>query len=266
MAVDALGRRGQANVVSLMILISVTLALAVALYAYFTGMYGQQAVQQSMLQVQATYATSIIVNLQTYSNASTAAGARLYCGVVSLKNIGGQEYRPYVLIIPGAPGATTLIVESSIERVPLDYAVSPPRRDVMLWFAKDFDQDGIVDMVAGSPGAYHIALNRTANCTEIYNNATLKSDDLDPQLIEASRIIVDPATGLTLLELVKQAWQAAPDDFTVPAWPIPLRPGELASIQYYVESPVNLNSLTLVVLAPFGDQYLVASYIVLFSG
>lgn len=265
-------RRGQANVITLMILISVTIALALMLYAYFSGAYARQSLVEQRVQLVATYSDNIWVNIETFSNAtdSNVTGTSyVYCGVFTLSNRGGSTLRPTITILPGAPEADGLFHPSrAISRFPIDYSSLPLKRGLLVWLLKDQDTDGIVDMLAGQPdGPYRIVLNRTASCLEIYSNSTLKlpQNSLYPTNIQAKDIILDPVSELDLLTLVKKVYPAANQSFYVPAWPFTLDPGESATIYFYAESPVPLRSLTLVVTAPYENVYLASGYSVFWS-
>ncbi len=265
-------RRGQANVITLMILISVTIALALMLYAYFSGAYARQGLVEQRVQLVATYTDNVWVNIETFSNitnSNVTGSSYVYCGVFSISNRAGTTLRPTITILPGAPEADGLFhPDRAIARFPIDYSAIPHKRGLLVWLLEDQNTDGVVDMLAGFPdGPYRIVFNRTVPCIDIYRNSTLKrpQNSLLPLNVMAKNIILDPVSELDLLTLVEKVYPAANQSFLEPAWPFTLDPGESVTIYFYAESPVPLKSLTLIVMAPYENLYLAAGYSVFWS-
>ncbi|MCE4624886.1 MAG: hypothetical protein F7C35_03365 [Desulfurococcales archaeon] len=267
------GRRGQANVITLMILISITVALALLLYAYFTGVYTKQSTTEEKINLISTYSTSIKVTVEAFTNGTNTSTMNkyIYCGMLTLHNKAGSILRPGVTIVPGLPGPNGIIQFSPvIQFVPIDYTTVPPTRTLIIWYAEDYDHNGTVDLVGGEPdGPYVQVSNGILSCTQIYNNATLKTDpdySLRPTRVLANNIVIDIPTDFKMLEMIKKAYPTAPDDFQLPVWFIPLDASQSRSLYFYIESPRPINGLTLLIIAEFGGEYYQASYLVLYSG
>ena len=260
-------RRGQGNVITLMILVSVTIVLALLLYAYFTGAFTRQSGVEAMIRERSNYVTGLRINVESFSNSTnlTVTGGRyIYCGLFTITNNGGDTMAPTVTILPGAQGANGLFSpDPAIARFPLDYESSPIKRGLYAWLAIDYDHDGIIDMLAGPPdGPYTRVRDTLAPCMDIYKNDTLKkpANTLQSTSIYAKDIVADIPTNLRMLEVIKQAYPGANETFLIPSYRFTMDPGKTVSIYFYAESPVPLHRLSLIVLAPFNNIYIAAIY------
>ncbi len=260
-------RRGQANVITVLILVGVTVVMALMLYAYFSNIYVTQSERQAVLNAIASYATSLQATVIYTGNSTPVSGVYLYCAIVTLHNNGFETLSPYVSIVPLGPSLNGLPgFSSAIEYVPMNYNVTPPVQTGFAWVLSDIDADGIVEMLGGTPGNYTIASQTVLNCNQIYSNATVKADSLATTLLGGRDIIMDPQTQFTLLDDIKARVPTIPDTFSLATWKLVLQPGQTVNVYLYVESPVQIPDLALMTFLQFNQYYYYVSNFQLVTG
>jgi flagellin-like protein len=250
------GRRGQANVITVLILVGVTVVMALMLYAYFSNVYVTQSQRQAVLNAIAAYATSLQATVIYTGNSTPATGVYLYCVIVTLHNNGFETLSPYLTVVPlgqslnGIPGFSQEILY-----VPMNYNVTPPVQTAFSWILADADQDGIVEMLGGSPGNLTIASQTVLDCDQIYANSTVKADSLVTTLLGGNDVIMEPQTQFTLLDDIRSTVSTVPSTFSLATWRVVLQPGQTVNVYFYVESPVKIQDLALMTFLQFNEYY-----------
>ncbi|MEB3759221.1 MAG: hypothetical protein GSR81_00030 [Desulfurococcales archaeon] len=260
-----LRRKGQGEAITLMILVSATLVLALMLYAYFSGIFSARQQEQIIADIVASYTTGIRSQV-IYSAENTTSGTYLYCTMITLSNMGGDTMRPYISVVPGTPGGPLLNLSSNVYRVPIDYTVNPPLRDVYVFVADDIDEDGVVELIGSSAGGLVVASENIVPCQTIYANATIKANDYKPIIITGDTVTLDLATGFKYSELVSEKTSVDPGTVVLPLWSFLMNPAEELTLYIYIESPVPLSDISLLVLAQVNNQYYLASALLFYSG
>ncbi len=248
-----------------MILVSATLVLALMLYAYFTGIFAQQRTEQLVTDLVASYTTGISSQTILIMSNHTVSGEYLYCIMVSISNNGGDVMKPYFTVIPGVPGVNIVDLSNYADRVPIDYTYSPPKRDVYVYLAYDYDQDGIVDLVGTSGGSRVQASPNIESCLAISSNSTIKNNDFKPVNVQGTQIILDLESKFTYSALASQVTGLSENVIYLPLWSITLEPASYQTIYIYVESPVPLDKLTLLTFAQINNNYYLANSLLMYS-
>jgi len=264
-------RRGQAGPVSVMILAAATLVVALALYAYFTGVYAGQQRALGLVDLVAAYSSGVgVFEEASLSYADPGGGGYAYCYIVSVVNrMGGPAYF-YVALLPGAPGPGGAVsVNPQFLLVPVLYSgTAPAERTVHVWLAVDEDRDGVVELVGSDAnGARVIAWETVPPCRDLYENRNnlnvirplvLPTEADDPYFgFNGSRVYLR-VDGLPLSESLRVAVPGAPASVYVPMWNVSLGAGEKASLLVFAWAPEPLESASLVVFVGFEGRYYAA--------
>lgn len=258
-------RRGQANAISLMILVAATLTVALALYGYFTGMYAHQGEKQSLYDVYSMYSNNIDIYVEVYTSGNSS-GVHQYCTMISVRSNVGDPIRLYLTLLPVGTGTSGLSVDNSIVVTPVDYTGVAPVRELYVWLAEDLDGDGIVELLNTSNT---IEFENIMSCTDLYNYYTrgmlhglpLPSDvDVRDIGFYASNITVF-LEGPSLLESARADVGGVPSDLAVPLWNITLQPFEKKSVYFFMASPVDPGQLSVVgaFKNPVNSKYVIFS-------
>ncbi len=260
-------RRGQAEPITVLILVSATLALALLLYAYFTGVYSGQQQQMNLADVMASYAGGLVVREETgLSYRDPATGDYAYCYIISVVNNLGDPLRAYFTLLPGIPGANGILTVSDLYLyMPVLYlGTAPVERSLHAWLVYDFDRDGIVEAVGQDPatGSLVVAFDTIPSCKYLYGNRTdlntLKPLLLPPEADDptygflATRIMLSP-DGPSLQEALNIT-VANPPRALVPAWNVTVPPRGKVSLLLFAYSPVELTQQSVVGLFRFSDK------------
>ncbi len=254
-------RSGQANVISLLILVSITVTLAIGLYAYFTGLFASQSENQAVLNGIADYATGLQVTVLYTSNYTASTSDYLYCVIVSLHDIHGNPLHPYVVLLPVDSTVNNLLwFNSSVRYVPVNTAINPPVNTEYAWQLEDADKDGIVEMLGGSITSPIIASQTVLSCSDIYANSSVTQIQLSYTETPAGKVILNPTGPITLNDQLAKALGTTPSNYNLISWGLPLN-GTLNTVNlyFYIDSPVPLSRLDLVVFAPINDKLYYAS-------
>lgn len=245
-------RRGQANAISLMILVAATLAVAIALYGYFTGIYARQGVEQSLYNTYSTYSNHISVHVEIYTS-SNVNGEYQYCTMVSVANRAGDPLRVYFSLLPVAQGTGGLSVDSSIIATPVDYTnPGQPARQLYAWIANDIDGDGIVELLNNTNS---VEFENIMSCKDLYNlyeSGELWGLPLPPDAdvrglgYYASEIDTS-INGPSLLDAARSSVGGLPDDMAVPFWGITIQPLQKVNLYFFINSPQDPGVLSIVV-------------------
>lgn len=250
-------RRGQAPAISAAILTFAVLAMAIALYAYFTSQIRVTGEASALLDHLAWVSTNLDVYVQAYSTNET--GTRwLYCYTLTIYNAAGSNVGFYATVIPASRvGPGTIFLSPAIARIPLDTTVTPPVQTAYMYYFYDIDRDGFTELVGFRAGS-RIALAGdppAPSCYDIYSNITIKTYDLPYVDTNASSVYL-VATGQ---DLASQAlFQVNVTIDVIPLWTLSVPAQGKTNIFVFVESPVELGSLLLAVVTQFNDGYYTA--------
>lgn len=243
-------RRGQANVISLMILVAATLTIALALYGYFTSIYAQQGTRQSLYDVYSQYSNNINIYVEVYLT-SNVSNEYQYCTMISVVNRAGDPMRLYLSILPVGTSVAGLSIDDSILAIPVDYTGPAPTRKLYAWLVEDINRDGIVEML---DGINSIEFDNIMSCSDLYdyyvannlNGLPLPNDvDVNDIGFYASNITVF-LEGPSLLETARSQVGGVPNDLAIPFWNITLQPFEKKSLYFFMSSTVEPNQLSVV--------------------
>ena len=252
-------RRGQASAISVAILAAATLALAIGLYAYFTGHAARAGAQSALLDKLAAYTDNIDVYVNVYTSNSTG-NVYLYCYSVTVTNAAGADLRIYYTVLPVARvDAQTVAISRAIERVPLDETVTPPSQTVFSYLLSDYDQDGIVEIVGENAAGNLVAVGgdpTMPSCIDIFNNDTIKALDFPYTPVPADSVYL--VVGGPSLQEEAQLQVNVTTALQVPLWERLVPSMGKVDLYIYVESPVRLDKLSFVVLVPFQGEYYAA--------
>jgi len=264
------GRRGQAEPLTVMILVSATLVVALLLFSYFTGVYRGQQTSMGLVEYIGLYSNRLTVYMEAGLTGESPSGDYLYCDIVSLVNMGGDPLRAYVTVLPLARSGNYYTVGEEILYAPVDYQ-SPyapvPIRTVYMWLLNDTDGDGIVETLGTGPGGgLEVVWETVPSCTTIYDAFTagtlydlaLAPESDDPNLgVEASKIMLSPE-GSSLADLVRMLVPAAPDNMYVPLWNITVPAGGKVQLYIYTMSQVPQDQRALAVMVLYEGRYYLA--------
>jgi len=253
-------RRGQAPAISAAILTFAVLALAIALYAYFTGQLSTAGETTALLDHLAWVSGNLDVYVQSYSTNATGT-YYLYCYTITIYNAAGGDMGVYVSLVPARRvGPEAVFLSPAALRVPLDYTLTPPAQTAYLYYFYDIDRDGFTEIV-GISGGTRIALAGDPplpTCYDIHVNATIKAYDIPYVEANASKVFL-VATGQ---DLASQAqFQLNTTLPALAAWPLSVPAHGKQVIFIFVESPVRLDSLLLTLLTPFNEKYYAAALV-----
>ncbi len=247
-----MGRRGQANVISLLIIIAAVLSVALALYAYYVGVFSHQSAQRSLIDTLSTYTAKTRITLESYVT-NTSGGEYQYCVLVSVVNNGGDTLRAYFSLLPVAPGTNVLKVDPSFNRVPVDYESPVPIRRELVWLAEDIDHNGAIDLL-GSGGVEYNGSVSMPTCSTIYkdySNDKVHGLDLPPEAqvhglgFYANRTLTS-INGPSLLEVARINGLTLPNDTAVPFWNFTLPGFGKVEFLMFMTSPVEVHELSIV--------------------
>lgn len=256
-------RRGQANVISLMILVAATLTIALALYGYFASIYAQQGARQSLYDIYSQYTNNINLYVEVYLT-SNISNEYQYCTMISVVNRAGDPLRLYLTILPVGTSVGGLSIDNSIIATPVDYTGPAPTRKLYAWLVEDANGDGIVEML---DGVNTIEFNNIMSCADLYdhyaannlNGLPLPSDvDVDNIGYFASNVTVFLEDS-SFLDIARARVGGIPDNLAIPMWNITLQPFEKKSLYFFMTSPVEPNQLSVVgaFKNPIDGKYLI---------
>ncbi len=266
-------RRGQAEPISVMILVAATLVVAIGLYAYFTGVYAGQSQRISLVDAIANVASGVsMFEEAALINRVQATGDYTYCYVVSIANSLGNPIAVYITLLPGAPEPNGIInVNDLYLYVPVYYlGTAPYERRVHVWLVEDYDRDGVVEVLGQDPttGALQVAYNTTPSCSELYENkdnlANLKPlllprDADDPNYGYNGSKVYLSIEGLSYTEYVRAMVPGAPANLYVPLWNITLPANGKVSILVFAWNDSPLDAASLVGFVRYGDSFYAAT-------
>ena len=262
-----MARRGQAEPITVMILVSATLVAALLLYAYFTGVYSGQQQKMGLMDVMASYSSGLVIREESglvYRDPAT--GDYAYCYIISVVNGLGDPMRAYFTLLPGLPGANGILtVNDAYLYVPVLYlGTAPVERSLHAWLVYDVDRDGIVEVIGQDPvtGGRVVAFDTVPSCKDLYANRTdlnaLRPLLLPPEADDptygfwASSIMLAP-DGPSLQEALNIT-VANPPRALVPAWNVTVPPRGKVSLLLFAYSPVELTQQSVVGLFRFNDR------------
>lgn len=250
-------RRGQANLVTVTILVGATLVMALALMSYFTGQANRASEERGLSDYLATLSYSIDASIVArYSYTTTDYTG--YCYVVQVTWTQGTPIRLYLTVLPASRiSANSVNVDTDLLKyVPRDIVVNPgsPVQTVYLYLVSDVDTDGIVELVGMSN---MVVLEYLPSCYEMLTNETIQLYELIPINIPMENLYLTP--DITLKAFADQAGIS----YEIPIWNLEFGADEgVRDLFVFIKVPtgIDANGLNLLFLGVFNNNYYASYY------
>ncbi len=244
-------RRGQANVISLLIIIAAVLAVALAMYSYYVNVYASQSEQRALIDLVASYTTNTRIVLESFMQNATG-GEYQYCIMASIVNYGGSPVKAYFSVLPVAPTPTSLVVDPAFSRVPVDYQAATPVRRELVWLAEDIDRNGAIDLLGSSGVEYNGSIS-LPTCSQIYDDyknyrvsgLSLPPEAQEPGLGFFANITLTGINGPSLLEVARSQGIELPNSAAVPFWNFTIPAFGKVEFFAFITSPVQVGKLSI---------------------
>ncbi|MCE4620970.1 MAG: hypothetical protein F7B95_00840 [Desulfurococcales archaeon] len=250
-------RRGQANLVTIAILVGATLVMALALMSYFTGQASRASEERGLSDYLATLSYSIDTSIVArYSYTTTDYTG--YCYVVQVAWAQGTPIRLYLTVLPASRiSPNTVNVDTDLLKyVPRNVVVNPgsPIQTVYLYLVSDVDADGIVELVGKGNT---VVSEYLPSCYEMLTNETLQLYELSPINTPMENLYLTP--DITLEAFASQAGIS----YEIPVWNLEFSVDEsVRDLFVFIKVPtgVDANSLNLLFLGVFNNNYYTSYY------
>ena len=253
-------RRGQANIVTVAILVGATLAMALALLSYFTGQASRASEERGLSDYLATLSynidTTIVARYSYAANDYTG-----YCYVVQVAWTQSTPVRLYLTVLPASRVSPELVnVDTNLLKyIPRDIVINPgsPEQSVYLFLVSDVDADGIVELVGKGNT---VVSEYLPSCYEIYEmltNGTLQLYEILPINTPMENLYLTP--DITLKAFADQAGIS----YEVPVWSLEFSIDErVRDLFIFIKVPtgVDADSLNLIFLGIFKNNYYASYY------
>jgi len=253
------GRRGQASPLTVVILMAVTIAIGLAMFAFFTNVANQARMQQGATAAAFSVANSLQATIVLKESDESAAPA-VYCYTLSISNMGGSDVRFGLTVLPAYRMGQNFYFDPLISIIPIHSATLPGNEDaglnVRLFYLADIDGDGLVNLVGNAGVDLGEAL---PSCRETYVNTVYWGNAVDPTLYVdyANLKLVE---GFSLSDMLENSGFAYYPK--APLWIETLPPGESVTLRiviatYDFNNPTAIIPLTVAnaVITAQVDQY-----------
>lgn len=253
-------RRGQANLVTIAILVGATLVMALALLSYFTGQAGRASEERGLSDYLATLSYSIDASI--VARYSSSAGDYIgYCFVVQVSWAQSTPIRLYLTVLPASRVSPSFIDVDTVllKRVPRDIVINPgsPVQTVYVYLVSDVDADGLVELV----GRNNIVVAEyLPSCYEMLTNDTTLSYELASVDIPMDNLYLTPSINL------KAFADQAGISYDVPVWSLVFDADErVRDIFVFIKVPSTidtsrLRNLNLLFFGMFDNNYYASYY------
>ncbi|BAA79880.2 hypothetical protein APE_0896.1 [Aeropyrum pernix K1] len=260
-------RRGQANPITVVILVAVTIALAMGVYSFFQSQAGIFQRERILVTVLAETASSIDVSIVgwVYDDSESPTIA---CYYLDVKNL-ADEPRKYVLtVLPLSQTFNELYVPTSdISLIPVDQDTPSDGVNIYFFRVEDASGDGLLDVV-GSGGSIIETSIPSCSYWRTPDGLNDLSSSLPTKLLEPDDILM--AGGPPSLAELSISHANVALAKPIPALELLLNPREARTLLIVITVddwdqtgeilPIP-TSLTLATLAPFeGDHYLATAF------
>ena len=266
----AKARAAQAAPITVVILIGVTIALGLMLYALTQGQLLRAQEERNLENVRFYASLSLFPSLLRSDVASDGASTA-YCYTASVLNQGVNPLRFYVTVMPGVLRESFIEVSGDIARVPMDYGGGDfnGRINVKVFLVRDVDGDGLATIVdPSSGGETGVPITSCSRLKSLLNDPSLSVAGLPAELAHPSNVDLG---GISLSSLLERHG-LNPDQYRVPLWSFYLNPGDSTIIYVYVEpvdresgtaEPILDGSLILSFHVYYGDSYVLVDAMVM---
>lgn len=244
----------------MIILVAVTLALALGVYAYFQSQASTIQRDRALVLLVNQTASSIDANIVSWVS-DTSASPTIACYYVDIINIGDEPILFHLTVLPVEEDANGFYQPTeNLRLIPVDQQTG----DYNLYFYRleDYNADGVLETL-GVDGATSV-YNGVLDCGTLRADPTLLNSSLTVDPIPASEIHLT-LTRATLSDLAPVVAGVNPI-FPLPVLPVYLNPGERVTLLVHVRIDDNTLAnellpvpyeLKLTVLREFeGDYYL----------
>ncbi len=257
-------RRGQASPITIVILMAVTIAIGLALFAFFNSIASEARLQQSITATVFSVAKSINATLVLKESDESTAPA-VYCYTINITNLAGGQLRFGITLLPVYRLGQSIYFDDAISIVPIHSSTPPGGEDrglnVRLFYLADSDRDGLVNLV----GAGGLSLGESLpSCRTIYSDVNYWDNAVPPTVYaDYSDIIVMPDNVEMRVLLDGSGYSYYPK---APIWVVSVGPGEALTIKFVVAMndpanptiPIPLDAASLLVTVEIGGKHYVA--------
>ena len=225
------GRRGQASPITVVILMAITIAIGLALFAFFTGVATQARQQQGVVAAAYTVASSVNATL-VYKESDESQAPYVYCFTLNLANAGGSDIRFGLTVLPAYRVGQNFYFDQLISIIPIHSATLPGNEDaglnVRLFYLIDLDGDGLVNLVGN--GGVDLGEN-LPSCRDIYSNINYWANAVRPTIyVDYSNLKL--VEGFSLADLLENSGYSYYPK--APLWIETLAPGESITVEIVV--------------------------------
>ncbi len=223
--------RGQASPISIMILIAATLALALAIYAYFQARVVMIQDEQLLLREVASTASMIDYSVVSWS-IDNATVPVIACYTVNLVNVGDITKKFWITVLPLDRNPSGYYMPNiGISIIPVDQDTTTEGLNLYFYYFNDTDDDGILEVI-GNGGV--ILFETSPSCNVLRGNATAYTSSLPINLVAPSYVRLSPDSPP--LSESAQIATGAPLARDIPLLAVTLDPQETVVLFFFVEA------------------------------
>ena len=238
-----LSRRGQASPITIVILMAVTIAIGLAMFAFFNNVAAQTRLQQGVTATAYTVASSIQSSIVLKESDETDAPA-VYCYTLNLANVGGSDVRFGLTVLPAYRVGQNFYFDQLISIIPIHSSTLPGNEaaglNVRIFYLVDLDSDGLVNLV-GNGG---VDLGESMpSCRTMYSDTTYWNNAVNPTIyVEYTNLKL--VEGFSLAEILDSSgFSYYPK---APLWIETLAPGESMTLKIVIAT-YDLNNPTAII-------------------
>ncbi|WP_338029095.1 archaellin/type IV pilin N-terminal domain-containing protein [Aeropyrum camini] len=166
-----MARRGQANPITVVILVAVTIALALGVYSFFQAQAGQIQRERLLINIVSDTASSIDTDIIGWAY-DDSASPTIVCYYIDIMNLSDTTRKYTVTVLPLRQQSNGLYVPTGdISLVPVDQDTPGDGVNTYYFSIEDSNGDGLLDVI-GSGGST-IYLDSIPPCQDWRGNPSL---------------------------------------------------------------------------------------------